>query len=235
MQLDDGRESPKRRTEGNLLIHLTSLFFVLLLYCSHPVSSFSTTEYQSRSPYLVDREHRIRLRHQNFQFSAKGGNIIDEQNPMSQISTKRNTRAGQDGYSLLRQPLQRDTWDSSNDLRYRTPKKLDDDGVRTDTINSDWWSSRRTGSGDSDTMRSSYSRGSSVTFDRLASSTPTPSPITTEDQTLDLFQRSSDTLDFPLILAGLRAQCYTIPAKEIVDEAADQSEKKHHVEKKKKS
>ena len=142
------------------------------------------------------------------------------------LSTKKDARAGQDGYSLLRQPLQRDSWDSSTDPNYKAPKKLNDESSRVDKQNEDWWSSKhgsRARDGGIET-RSSFFENPTP---------PKPSSLPAEDQTLDLFQRSSDTLDFPIILGALRTQCFTVPAKEIVDAAVDQSEKKQNTKPKK--
>eukprot|EP00536_Pseudo-nitzschia_multiseries_P001502 jgi/Psemu1/317588/estExt_fgenesh1_pm.C_190024 len=110
-------------------------------------------------------------------------------NTLPDLARDSNARAGRDGYSLMRQPLQRDTWDTSKDPTFKAPRKLDDDETKT------------------------------------AIARTRTDPLS-EDQKLDLFQRSSDTLDFPMILAALRTQCFTIPAKEMVDEAADQTQEK---------
>jgi DNA mismatch repair protein MutS2 len=163
---------------------------------------------------------------QDFSCAASRSSSIDE------LSTKRDARAGQDGYSLLRQPLQRDTWDSSKDPKFNAPNSLNEDGNNVSKQNSDWWSSKQKQTRAGGTIASSYNGVASDSFfdepmpSRAVSSTMSSSPD--DDQTLDLFQRSSDTLDFPLILGALRAQCYTIPAKQIVDEAADQSEQKQN-------
>jgi len=135
----------------------------------------------------------------------------------------------------MRQPLQRDTWDSSKDPTFKAPRKFDDDdNTNGDTKNSDWWLSkqqqqqqqqqqqlqnRRRGRNDDFPSSDYFSTGT------VSTGSSSPQPLT-EDQKLDLFQRSSDTLDFPMILAALRTQCFTIPAKEMVDEALDQTQEK---------
>jgi len=230
MKQDAKRASQKRRTKMKTLIPSISLSLFLLLHCSQKAHSFSTAENALCGPFLFNRKYRIGVRHKNVRVSASSGNNIEKQNRVSQLSTKKNSRAGQDGYSLLRQPLQRDTWDSSNDPRFRAPKKFDDDEFRIETKNSNWLSTRQKRSEEGGKIPSSLSRRNPIAFDKQASSTST---ISAEDQTLDLFQRSSDTLDFPLILEALRAQCFTIPGKEIVDEAVDQSEQKQQYTKRK--
>jgi len=210
-------------------IHLVSLTLLVFIFSSRQSRSFTTTENTLRSSVLLDRKHRISIWPHDFSRAATSSSSIDEQDYLSRLSKKRNTRAGQDGYSLLRQPLQRNTWDSSKDPKFKTPKNLNEDGMNVDKKNSDWWSSKQAKTRNIGNIASPYNFDRSYVFDGDVSSAPAssnPSSVPAEDQTLDLFQRSSDTLDFPLILGALRAQCYTIPAKEIVKEAADHSEQK---------
>jgi hypothetical protein len=134
-----------------------------------------------------------------------------------------NARAGRDGYSLLRQPLQRDTWDTTKDPRFQAPKALDSGDASTTTKRQDaeWWSSRQQQQqrGASTPQGSPWGEGESVGGRGAAGSSEEDTP---PGRSLNLFQRSFDTLDFPLVLRALRAECSTIPAKQIVDEAADQ-------------
>ena len=189
--------------------HIARLSLLVLLVSSRQSWSFTATENSRRSPLRSAAE---------FTKHASTANDVDNesQNSVPQLANKKDARAGQDGYSLLRQPLQRDTWDSSTDPNFKAPKKLKDEGSALDRQNADWWSSKQ-----------EQNRNGVMDFNALPRANPTPqSSLAAEDQTLDLFQRSSDTLDFPIILGALRTQCFTVPAKEIVDEAADQSEKK---------
>jgi len=202
---------------------ITSLF--VFITASQQSLSFIITENDTVGSSLFDRKHRFSVGSRDFSF-ASSRSSIDEQNFVPSLSKERNTRAGQDGFSLLRQPLQRDTWDSSRDPKFKAPKELNDDGRKSDKRDSDWWSSKKNGARVDRTNAVSYN-------DARSSEVPLPSAIPDGDQTLDLFQRSSDTLDFPIILGALRAQCYTIPAKKIVDDAADQSEKKQYANTKK--
>ena len=189
--------------------HIARLSLLVLLVSSRQSWSFTATENSRRTPLRSSYE---------FTKHASTANDVDNesQNSVPQLANKKDARAGQDGYSLLRQPLQRDTWDSSTDPNFRAPKKLKDEGSALDRQNSDWWSSKQ-----------EQNRNGVLDFNALPRANPAPqSSLAAEDQTLDLFQRSSDTLDFPIILGALRTQCFTVPAKEIVEEAADQSEKK---------
>lgn len=220
------RDTPERRTKIDSFFRLVRFSLLVFIASSRQSCSFTTTENALRSPVLLDRKYRISVASQDFSCAASRSSSINE------LSTKRDARAGQDGFSLLRQPLQRDTWDSSKDPKFNAPNSLNEDGNNISKQNSDWWSSKQKQTRDRGKFASSYNGvGSDSFFDepmpsRAVSSTMSSSPD--DDQTLDLFQRSSDTLDFPLILGALRAQCYTIPAKQIVDEAADQSEQKQN-------
>mmetsp|Transcript_19145 Transcript_19145/g.47647 ORF Transcript_19145/g.47647 Transcript_19145/m.47647 type:complete len:1082 (-) Transcript_19145:220-3465(-) len=183
-------ERNAQRTTTTSFFHAARLSLIVLLVSSRQSWSFTTTETS------------VRKHPNDFQLYSSN---IDE------LKTKKDARAGQDGYSLLRQPLQRDTWDSSADPNFKAPKTLKDDGSSVDRQNADWWSSKQKRRRDGPELPKAGKVDESI-------------PV--EDQTLDLFQRSSDTLDFPIILGALRTQCFTVPAKEIVDAAADQSEKK---------
>ena len=148
-----------------------------------------------------------------------------------------NARAGRDGYSLMRQPLQRDSWDSSSDPSFRTPKSfVDDEEKNGNKQNNNWWSSKQQRRGDGLLLASSKTSilpastetGPSSSSSSSSSSSLPPSSSTSafEEQELDLFQRSVDTLDFPMILGALRRECFTLPARQMVDEAAVQT---HHL------
>jgi DNA mismatch repair protein MutS2 len=109
-------------------------------------------------------------------------------------------RAGQDGYSLLRQPLKRDTWDATVDPKFVAPKSKS-----SQAQDLEWWSDRTQRKGESTLARHE--------------STVTESPdITITDGNLDLLQRTFDTLDFPYVLRALHKECFTLPAKKRVEE-----------------
>jgi DNA mismatch repair protein MutS2 len=119
--------------------------------------------------------------------------------------TDSSARAGKDGYSLTRQPLQRETWDASVDPTFQTPKTLDDNKINN-KVDMDWWSSRK----QSSTRETSKDKSTLNENDikTITSST-----------TLNLFQRSFDTLDFPTVLRALQRECFTIPAKQIIEKS----------------
>ena len=236
MHLSDQRMCPEnsgrntttrrvRKTRAMDFFQVAILSSLVLLLSSRQSYSFTASENSRHSPLRLDQKQRSADNLSRL-FSTTNDIDNESQNSVSRLANKKDARAGQDGYSLLRQPLQRDTWDSSTDPNFKAPKKLNDEGSAVDRQNADWWSSKQ-----------EQNRNGVMDFNALPRANPTPpqSSLAAEDQTLDLFQRSSDTLDFPIILGALRTQCFTVPAKEIVDEAADQSEKKQSSKEKKAS
>jgi hypothetical protein len=112
------RDTPERRTKINSFFRLVRFSLWVFIASLRQSCSFTTTENALRSPVLLDRKYRISVASQDFSCAASrsSSSSIDE------LSKKRDARAGQDGYSLLRQPLQRDTWDSSKDPKFRQAK-----------------------------------------------------------------------------------------------------------------
>ncbi|KAL3920365.1 MAG: hypothetical protein SGILL_003300, partial [Bacillariaceae sp.] len=106
-----------------------------------------------------------------------------------------------DGFSLLRQPLQRDTWDSTVDPRFEAPKSKS-----RQAQDLEWWSDKN--SKQDDTVLANVEQKS-------VSNTP---DVIVSDGNLDLLQRTSDTLDFPYVLQALKRECFTVPAKTLVDD-----------------
>jgi len=155
--------------------------------------------------------------------SAKRNILVLGANMKNDDTKSTNRRAGIDGYSLSRQPLQRDSWDSSLDPTFSAPKKIDEDMENGNNQNKDWWSSKQASKQRrNDESQSSYYSSVlpvSTNVESLPSSTSS-----NEGQKLDLFQRSFDTLDFPIILDALQRQCFTLPAKQLVADAAAQSQ-----------
>ena len=124
-----------------------------------------------------------------------------------------NAQAGKDGYSLLRQPLLRDSWDPTMDPTFDAPKTMDEDSQKQ---NLDWWSNRKASSSSASTnvrkpAYSSDANGVPIGDDIMN--------LEDEVESLDLFQRSLDTLDFPFVLKALRGECFTAPGQALVSEA----------------
>lgn len=208
----------KRRTTIQGLLPLAKASLLYLALASQQICHSFTP---SQSNPSVPEGSFYRTRTHDVSCAA---NTAEEQSRLPpELSRNSNARAGQDGYSLMRQPLQRDTWDSAKDPTFRAPKSLDDDAKKNaDTKNSDWWSSKQQQTRRREGKTDVFSK---IGFNQAAANPPSP-PVAPEDQILDLFQRSSDTLDFPMILGALRALCHTVPAKQLVDDAYDQSQEK---------
>jgi len=109
-------------------------------------------------------------------------------------------KAGSGGYSVLRQPV---NWDPDEVPTFATPSSLrEEDGIRQDM---DWLNER------------------SVKNSRKSVTAPqeirAPKPAENSDD-LDLFQRTLDTLDYPIILNALQAECVTRPGRDLVESSS---------------
>jgi DNA mismatch repair protein MutS2 len=124
-------------------------------------------------------------------------------------------RAGQDGYSVMRQPLQRETWDASIDPIFEIPKSVD--SKQKQQQDSEWWTKTRNGPGSLRSKNDDDDDDDDI-HSTTATSSPTPS-IDVAAENLNLFQRSFDTLDFPYVLRALQKECFTLPGKKLVEQA----------------
>jgi len=107
-------------------------------------------------------------------------------------------RAGSGGFSVLRQPL---NWNPDEVPNFEAPSSLrEEDKVRE---NIDWLSDR--------SNHSKNSKKSTTATQQIGLSKPAE---TSDD--LDLFKRTLDTLDYPIVLDALQAECVTLPGRDIV-------------------
>lgn len=113
--------------------------------------------------------------------------------------SKSSTRAGSSGYSVLRQPVQ---WDPTEDPTFEAPSSLRDDSEKTSLLDETWLSQRQT---QKTQMRTITKKQDEET--RIHHEVP---------QELDLFQRTLDTLDYPIVLEALQESCTTVPARQII-------------------
>ena len=144
-----------------------------------------------------------------------------------QSSTPDATKAGEDGYSLLRQPL---TWDASADPSFETPASLDESAKPSQKLNQDWFQQKTTkgagvNTGDPNTgitASSSIMSTANANANTNANANNNSNDNSQESdkgefqQELDLFQRTLQTLDYPIVLQALLQNCETIPAQQIV-------------------
>jgi DNA mismatch repair protein MutS2 len=143
-----------------------------------------------------------------------------------ELEDKNDARAGKDGYSLLRQPLMKDSWDPNKDPTFDAPRTIEEQDVQAQ--NMQWWSNKQKQQEQlqekkkkQSTSQSSY-WSSTTTISTGTETSPRESPSSESSSApplLDLFQRSLDTLDFPFVLKALRNECFTSPAKRMVEEA----------------
>lgn len=118
-------------------------------------------------------------------------------------------RAGAGGYSVLRQPVR---WDAESDPEFEAPRSLKDDVSAGQQLNEDWWNDR---SG----FRQTLAVQEKATPRQASPIVPTaPTPLENMAD-LDLFQRTLDTLDYPIVLNALQDACTTVPARDLVSQA----------------
>lgn len=140
---------------------------------------------------------------------------VDNEVQRSISLSESDSQAGKDGYSLLRQPLHKASWDPSIDPVFEAPASLKED---TQQQNKDWWASRT----------SSESKQSMIPRVKVSSGTPKPA----QEEGLNLFKRSLDTIDFPYVLNALRDECLTSPGKKRTQEALRQQQQDDHMKQK---
>ncbi|KAL3934314.1 MAG: hypothetical protein SGBAC_009943 [Bacillariaceae sp.] len=122
--------------------------------------------------------------------------VNDEiQNPIA--LSENDSQAGKDGYSLLRQPLHKSSWDPTVDPVFEAPTSLTENSQIQQ--NTDWWAGKTQPQSNPD---SSISKQEVWTEN-----------LTSREEELDLFQRSIDTIDFPYVINALRDECLTLPGK----------------------
>jgi DNA mismatch repair protein MutS2 len=131
-------------------------------------------------------------------------------------------RAGSDGYSVFRQPAQ---WDLDRDPVFAVPESLKDDHDQGNAQSlEEWWLNRKAASSSNIFTKSTNDRitVTSSNFNAQQSKNPLDKfslGIESEEENLDLFQRSLNTLDFPRILKALYNECTTVPGKRIVQKS----------------
>ena len=189
----------------------------------------------------LERTYRqILLARPKLWMSSNSGNINDSSHKNNNNNnnhrpvSEQTARAGEHGYSVLRQPVRAQQWNGQEDPIFPVPESLQDDATTTNghQMNmEEWWS----------TMRGSSSSSSGTprpSTDVNRNQPPSPQKWNgdntprmkdnrdnakrddnDENEELDLFQRSYNTLDFPRILKALVQECSTVPGKRIVQDA----------------
>jgi len=125
-------------------------------------------------------------------------------------SEKKQERAGASGYSILRQPL---SWDTESDPKFEPPSQLDEEEEKRNEIDvSSWWGNPNA---EAEKM-SDENRPTTLDEIQQSASFSKKHRIEEDDQTLDLFQRTLDTLDYPYVLNSLSSFCKTTAARELI-------------------
>jgi DNA mismatch repair protein MutS2 len=187
----------------------------------HPAASFlcdrsSRTELLSSSP-SIDTETN-----NDGSNSSGGRSIYDDMD-----SFQRDSRAGEDGYSVLRRPV---TFDADVDPIFDAPLVLDEkEEEQLMDANKNWYEERSgegrmSGNGRKKSQNSKnnvlgeYADVLQVSNDDKNNNNNNlhTTRQNEEDQHLDMFQRTLETLDYPLVLRALANECETMKGKEIV-------------------
>ncbi|KAL7454853.1 hypothetical protein ACHAWC_009328 [Mediolabrus comicus] len=185
----------------------------------HPAASFlcdrsSRTELLSSSP-SIDTETN-----NDGSNSSGGRSIYDDID-----SFQRDSRAGEDGYSVLRRPV---TFDADVDPSFDAPLVLDEkEEEKLMDANKNWYEERsgegrRSGNGrkkgqsSKNSVLGEYADVLQVSNDDKNNNNLHTTRQNEEDQHLDMFQRTLETLDYPLVLRALANECETMKGKEIV-------------------
>ena len=122
-------------------------------------------------------------------------------------------RAGEAGYSLLRQPVK---WDPDAVPTFEAPASLrEEDSVRKDA---EWLNQRMPPRG-----KNNIPMAAAAVSQSEVRAVAAKQAEQLED--LDLFQRTLDTLDYPIVLNALRGMCTTRPARDLVQEASKAPQK----------
>ena len=132
-------------------------------------------------------------------------------------------KAGEEGYSILRQPL---NWDSESDPRFDAPKSLDASKEENyKTRDADWFQSRILGDVGTGVKNNINENNDNNNNNQSSVAAAEGNHHRTEefDQEINLTQRTLDTLDYPIVLKALLAQCETIPAQSIIGNAIDEN------------
>lgn len=141
-------------------------------------------------------------------------------------SFQRDSRAGEDGYSVLRRPV---TFDADTDPIFDAPLVLDErEEEQLSDANKNWYEERSSGKRTSDRKKDQSSKNSIMgeyadvlqiaNDDTIArkDNKMQAKRQDEEDQHLDMNKRTLETLDYPLVLRALAKECSTVKGQEIV-------------------
>ncbi|CAJ1957296.1 unnamed protein product [Cylindrotheca closterium] len=128
---------------------------------------------------------------------------VNDEVQSSVALSENESKAGKDGYSLLRQPLHKSSWDPKVDPVFEAPSSLNEKSQQQQ--NNDWWAGK---------IQPKSRPESSIAKVELPTEDFTP-----QGEMLDLFQRSIDTIDFPFVIHALVDECLSLPGKKRAQEA----------------
>ncbi len=213
--------------------------FILLAGAAVTVSSFSVYNIPQRNYISLYSDHpRQNRRNGNPSFlcsSRTPSQETQQQQQQQQQQQTENKKAGEEGYSILRQPL---NWDTETDPRFDAPKCLDETKEESyKTRDADWYQSRILGGTNTNRLGEEVQSGEdSKTGQNIIGQQQQQQQQHHRkeefNQEINLSQRTLDTLDYPIILKALRTECSTKPAQIIINNAIDEEKKGGSGEKK---
>eukprot|EP00977_Amphora_coffeiformis_P022176 scaffold10570_cov176-Amphora_coffeaeformis.AAC.26 len=121
-------------------------------------------------------------------------------------------KAGEDGYSLLRQPLAATNWDPNAQPDFGPPQLLDESKSESNQVDDAWWQERQK----TPTLEKEKMQKKKADTKQPKKSKPVEQDV---EEDFNLLQRSLDTLDYPRLLKALQAECSTAPARSLVQRA----------------
>jgi DNA mismatch repair protein MutS2 len=166
--------------------------------------------------FLLSSQHSGENRHSSTLAAASSNNQGDGVSFAAIVKDVNAPRAGKDGYSLMRQPLLKESWDPNTVKTFDAPSTIEEQD--TQLINMEWWSGKQ-----QQNSQKKSSLGSKSSSRKVEEEDDDEDSDSSLENGLNLFQRSMDTLDFPFVLKALRQECFTTPAKTMVQEALQYS------------
>ena len=194
----------------HLLVALSNLSSIILFTLT-PNTSYAF-------PYVIrPNNNYIKLRLSRIKQSS-------QDQTTSTTTSQLEKKAGEEGYSILRQPL---NWDTESDPRFDAPKSLDESREESyKTKDAQWFQSRILGDVGNAVNEKNNENENEQQQQQQSQQQQHQQQRTEEfDQDINLFQRTQDTLDYPIVLNALRQQCDTVPAQDIITQAIEEQKR----------
>ena len=211
----------QQSTIMNIALALISALFLLISFQPAAPFPFVVISLAPPPPLLP----KTKLLH-SFALSSTSTNSNNNSNSNAEPTTK----AGEEGYSILRQPL---NWDAESDPRFEAPTSFDASQDSQKAKDAEWFQNRILGDLGASVAASAPvndNENHNLEIESFTSSSSSSSSSSSQqqhrteefNQEINLFQRTMDTLDYPIVLKSLRQECSTKPAQLIITNAIDE-------------